>query len=261
MEERKTILWWRLLSSIAVINILLWVLTVAPLPKYVPYMKWHILLSGIYTAVCAFRSFVPRIDLERYCLIDSMVSSMVVGRSAATVAEISFAVQIGLLLHEVGALSGLLWVQAMTIPVIALLTIAQGFCWCGVMTLNNIYHAIEESIWALTFTLVGVGLGLSAPHMEGVWQTMGYTASILCAAYVLFMVVVDVPMYLKRWKAGKDKGEKLLGFRLGFADAWSRRIVTRDWKIWKPEVAWLTGYFSGAVWVSLAIAHLPRVIG
>ena len=261
MQEHKTILWWRLLSSIAVINLLVWALTVVPLSNNVPYLSWHIILSGIYTAVCAFRSFVPRIDLERYCLIDSMVSSMVVGRSAATVAEISFAVQIGLLLHEAGFLAGLEWVQALTIPVIALLTIAQCFCWCGITTLNNVYHAIEESIWAITFIMVGIGLGMCAPKMEGIWQTMGYAAAVLCLAYVIFMVVVDVPMYLKRWKLGKESGEKLMGFGEGFADAWSRRIVTRDWKIWKPEVAWLTGYFSCAVWVSLAIAHLPRAVG
>ena len=122
MDEHKTILWWRLLSSIAVLNILLWVVTVALLSQDSAYVKWHILLSGIYTAVCAFRSFVPRIDLERYCLVDSRFSSMVVGRSAATVAEISFAIQIGLLMHEVGGLAGVVWVQSMALPVVVLLT-------------------------------------------------------------------------------------------------------------------------------------------
>ena len=261
MEEHKTILWWRLLSSIAVINILLWVLTVAPLSTDLPYVKWHILLSGIYTAVCAFRSFVPRIDVERYCIVDSWVSSMVAGRSAATIAEISFAIQIGLLLHEVGAMTGLAWMQLLTLPVIALLTLAQCFCWCGVMTLNNFWHAVEESIWALTFAMVGGAMVMSASSLEGTWQTVAYGAGALCLGYVIFMVVVDVPMYIKRWKQGKANGDKQLGFAEGFADALNRRIVTRDWKIWKPEVAWLTGYFSGAVWVSLAIAHLPRVAG
>jgi len=99
-----------------------------------------------------------------------------------------------------------------------------------------------------------------AENLEGIWQTMGYMASVLCVGYVLFMVVVDVPMYLKRWKSGNACGEKRLSFRAGWSDALHRRVVTRDWAIWKPEVAWLTGYFSGAVWISLAIAHLPRVV-
>ena len=37
-----------------------------------------------------------------------------------------------------------------------------------------------------------------------------------------------------------------------------RRVVTQDWAIWKPEVAWLTGYFSVAVWVSMGLMVLPR---
>ena len=93
-EEHKTILWWRILSALAIFNLILWGITAATVSTDAPYVTWHLMLSGVYTAVCAFRSFLPRIDLERYCLVDSMASSMVAGRSAATVAEISFAIQI-----------------------------------------------------------------------------------------------------------------------------------------------------------------------
>ena len=106
MDEHKTVLWWRTLSALAVINILLWMTVASTVNIDAPYVRWHLILSGIYTAVCAFRSMLPRIDLERYCLVDSMASSMVVGRSAATVAEVSFACQIALLLHEVGGSAG-----------------------------------------------------------------------------------------------------------------------------------------------------------
>ena len=257
-EDHKTILWWRILSALAIFNILLWGATAATVGTDAPYVKWHLLLSGIYTAVCAFRSFLPRIDLERYCIVDSMASSMVAGRSAATIAEISFAIQIGLLMHEMGAAADVAWVQSMTIPVIVLLTTAQGLCWFGLITLNHLGHAIEESLWAITFAIVGAGMGVCAPNLEGTWQTVGYAGAFLCTGYVLFMVIVDVPMYVKRWHAGKTNGEKKLALAEGFHDALTRRVVTRDWAIWKPEVAWLTGYFSGAVWVSIALAHLPR---
>ena len=60
-------------------------------------------------------------DLERYWIIDSWVSSMVAGRSAATVAEISFATQIGLIMHEIEAAAGYSWVQSLTVPVIRLI--------------------------------------------------------------------------------------------------------------------------------------------
>ena len=258
-EDHKTILWWRLLSALAIFNLVLWGITATHVSADAPYVRWHILLSGIYTAVCAFRSFIPRIDLERYCIVDSPVSSMVAGRSAATIAEISFAIQIGLLMHEMGGAAGIAWVQALTIPVIIMLTIAQILCWFGLITLNHVGHAIEESLWAITFATVGVAMATCAPNLEGTWQSVAYAGTFLCSGYVLFMVTVDVPMYLKRWREGLAHGETKLGLVEGFQDALTRRIVTRDWAIWKPEVAWLTGYFSAAVWVSIALAHLPRI--
>ena len=111
MQEHKTILWWRMLSSLAGINICLWVWVALTVEVQSVYVFWQLVLSGVFTGVCAFRSFFPRIDLERYCLVDSFISSMVVGRSAATVAEISFASQIALLMYEVGASTGVFWVQ------------------------------------------------------------------------------------------------------------------------------------------------------
>jgi hypothetical protein len=41
-------------------------------------------------------------------------------------------------------------------------------------------------------------------------------------------------------------------------DAIERRIAVRDWNKWQPEVAWLTGYFSFAVWLSLALVHFTQ---
>lgn len=258
MNEQKTVLWWRLLSALAAGNLLLWLATAALVDAADPYTGWHLRLAGLYTAVCAFRSFVPRIDLERYCLLDSWVSSMALGRSAATVAEICFAVQVALVIHEFGGNAGLPWMQSLAPVIVVLLTVAQGFCWSSVITLSHLGHAIEESLWAITFTGVGISLGVAAPLLDGVWSTVGYAGAAFCAGYVVFMATVDVPMYVRRWRASLAAGERRLGFAEGLADAIGRRVVTRDWVIWKPEVAWLTGYFTGAVWLSLAMVWLPR---
>ena len=123
-EEHKTVLWWHMLSAVAIFNIMLWARTAWILPTDATYVQSHIVLSGIFTTVCAFRSFMPRIDLERYCIVDSKFSSVVAGRSAATVAEISFATQVGLLMQELGHRAGVQWVESMTIPVILTLTTA-----------------------------------------------------------------------------------------------------------------------------------------
>jgi hypothetical protein len=47
-------------------------------------------LSAAYVFACAFRSFLPRADIQRICLFDTWLSSVTVGRSVATVAEICF---------------------------------------------------------------------------------------------------------------------------------------------------------------------------
>jgi hypothetical protein len=83
----------------------------------------------------------------------------------------------------------------------------------------------------------------------------------ICVGYVAFMVVVDVPMYLKRWREGKVAGVKTLGLKEGFLDALHRRDATRSWTVWKPEVAWLTGYFSLAVWSSIGLVHVASALG
>ena len=65
-------------------------------------------------------------------------------------------------------------------------------------------------------------------------------------------------MYVKRLKKGKLKGDHSMDLWNGLKDALTRRVVTRDWKIWKPEVAWLSGYFTFGVWVSLLMVYLER---
>jgi hypothetical protein len=77
--------------------------------------------------------------------------------------------------------------------------------------------------------------------------------------YVAYMVMVDVPMYLERWRSNQQSGKfKPMSLHVGWWDAWGRRVVTQEWKVWKHEVAWLTGYFSVAVWTSIAMNHFPR---
>ena len=52
-----------------------------------------LLLCAGYVFGCAFRSVLPRADVQRICLFDTWLSSVVIGRSVATVAELCFAAQ------------------------------------------------------------------------------------------------------------------------------------------------------------------------
>src|SRR5262249_35552750 len=47
-----------------------------------------LLLCAAYVFGCAFRSFLPRADVQRICLFDTWLSSVTIGRSVATVAEV-----------------------------------------------------------------------------------------------------------------------------------------------------------------------------
>ena len=258
-DEHKTQLWWATLSAIGLFNIALWLYTASSVDTSNDYTWWHLRLSGIYVVVCAYRSFLPRIDLERTTMVDHQISSVVFGRSGATIAEISFGAQVGLALHELGAFTDIGLLQTLAPVVTAALVIAQGFCWYGLVTLNHLGHAIEESIWGVSFAVVALLLGLAAPATSGALQMLLVGTIVGCLGYVVFMFRVDVPMYLARWRHGQATGETYMSITEGFADAWRRRVPTRSWAVWQPEVAWLTGYFSFAVWSSLVLVWLPRV--
>ena len=259
-DDRKTIVWWTILRSIAVFNIFAWMATWWLSDSAVDTVRANLVLSAIFTLVCAFRSFWPRIDLERTALVDSPLSSMVAGRSAATIAEVSFATQVALYVRQIGIASGMSVLEDI-LPwlIVALLATAQAFCWSSVINLNHLGHAIEESIWGGTFAMVTVAMIWAVPQLEGPLFWITAVSIPGCIAYVIFMVVVDVPMYVKRWRAGRRNNERVLGLAEGFADALYRREPTRSWAVWKPEVAWLTGYFSFAVWASLGMVFVAAL--
>jgi len=68
-----------------------------------------------------------------------------------------------------------------------------------------------------------------------------------------FLATVDVPMYLTRWRAGIADCIRPLSPLEGLRDASVRWIVTHELAEWKNEIAWMSLYFSAAVWVSLAL--------
>jgi hypothetical protein len=69
-------------------------------------------------------------------------------------------------------------------------------------------------------------------------------------------MIIDVPMYLSRWRAKLADGSKLLRPLEGLRDVSTRWVVTHDLAEWKDEIAWMSLYFSAAVWASLALCVL-----
>ncbi len=254
--DRKVALWRLVLAIVSVANIILWAWSRSAAIDAYGARQWA--LCGIFTFVCAFRSLLPRVDLERFVMVDHRLSSVFVGRSCATLAELSFAAQVALALRAVAAQTGQAWIGAYALCVVPLLGAAQVFCWYSVATLNHGGHAIEESLWTVTHAGSGLCMALAYPHASPALKPFAAAGAVCAAGFVAFMTTVDVPMYVRRWRAGRAEGARYLPVGAGLADAWSRLVVTRRWEDWKEEVGWITMYFSFAVWVSLLMVRLPR---
>ena len=252
--------WWGLLTFVSAANIATWLLL---------YREFHtelatrfssssstelmLLLSAAYVFGCAFRSLLPRADVQRICLFDTWLSSVVVGRSVATVAELCFAAQWTILLMRLGALTESGTTLNAALVILPLILIAEAFSWYAVLTTNYLGSAIENSIWAVAFSAIGIGLMRLLPDFDGAVRVALAIACLGIAAYLLFLLTVDVPMYVGRWRDKTANGRRLLRPLEGLYDASTRWVVTRELSAWKDEIAWMSLYFSAAVWSSLAL--------
>jgi len=260
--------WWALLTVASSGNIALWFLL---------YRHFHIELAGTlagasdvtlmlflcaaYVFGCAFRSVLPRADVQRICLFDTWLSSVLIGRSVATVAEICFAVQWAMLLHLLGGIAGVDTTLHAAWVIVPLIFLAQCCSWYGVLTTNYLANAIENSIWAVAFLVAGVGLCRLLSEFDGLLYLAIIVAIAGIAGYLAFLIAVDIPMYLKRWQNGLKDGSKALSPLEGFRDAGTRWVVTHDFAQWKDEIAWMSLYFTAAVWASLALCLVYSLAG
>src|SRR5262245_51442406 len=105
-------IWWGFLLGVSSTNISLWLV----LRRYFQgralgqqrasfQVELMVLLCAAYVFGCAFRSVLPRADVQRIVLFDTWLSSVAIGRSVATIAEVCFVIQWAIVLHQLGRLS------------------------------------------------------------------------------------------------------------------------------------------------------------
>lgn len=255
--DTRTLSWWRALCALAVLNVCLWIAVWYFGPVSGVHGGLQLVLSGVYVLVCAYRSVLPRVDLERLVVFDTRLSSIFLGRAAATVAEICFAIQLGLLVHQLGVHAGLPWVQSAAWAVPMFMVVAQAFCWHSVLTLNHITQAIESMLWAAGFSWMAALLAVIALDSSG-WVKSLAIFGILCSmAFVAYVLAVDAPMYWRRYRQARARGQTYMRLDEGARDAWQRRVHSGNWAAWKADALWLTPYFSFGVWVSIAMVCVP----
>src|SRR4051812_21388619 len=247
--------WWGLLTLVSGVNIAIWFVLYRELHQQptgnlfgTSGIELMLLLCAAYVFGCAFRSLLPRADVQRICLFDTWLSSIVVGRLVATIAEVCFAMQWAIVLRQLGQLTQSDTVQRIAHLVVPFIVTAEICSWYAVITTSYLGNTIENSIWAITFLLIAAALVRLMADFHGAmrWAIGATVAGIAC--YLALLVTIDVPMYFARWQIDQASGKPLLDIVSGLHDMSTRWIVTHDVGHWQQEFAWMALYFSAAVW-------------
>lgn len=265
--EKEVLIWWISLSVITVLNILVWLYSVEWVRRRKPYLsikeyiltRHMLILSGIYVFGCAIRAVLPRVDAHRIVLIDHWLSSILVGRTSATLAELCFIAQWALLIHAMGKYRNNHFVIQLSFWIFPIIFVAQLFSWGSVISTDNFGHVIEESLWVVAASLVLISLIRLYAQTTGVVKNLFLFLMSGTVFYMLFMITVDIPMYYERWQTDIAQNREIFSFIEGLRDLTHRWIVMVDWNTWKPEVPWMSLYYSVAVWMSIALIYIPAM--
>src|ERR1700688_1808767 len=145
------------------------------------------LLCAVYVLGCAFRSVLPRADVQRICLFDTWLSSVMVGRPIATVAELFFAAQCEIMLYTLGRVANSDTAKNIAKAIVPIIVVAEMFSWSAVITTNFLGNVLENSLWTITFLLVGIALSRLVPRFRGPAQFAIPADAPGIAAYVVFL--------------------------------------------------------------------------
>jgi hypothetical protein len=257
--------WWAALSTVALINGVVWWLVARSLKQKrqsfgdsYPGRRLQLLLAGVYVVVCAFRSFLPRADVQRICLVDTWFSSVFVGRSVATVAELCFAFQWGLYIQQCGEAVRDNSVRAIGRMLFPMIIFAEIASWYAVVSTNFLGNVLEQSTWTTGGMLIGVCYIKLYPQADAALRRYLRRTTPVLLAFIYFMCTVDIPHYFAHWREDEAAGKRYLSLFDGLVDSATRWIVTYEWTAWTDEVAWMSLYFSVGVWISIAFSHAPH---
>ncbi|MEK7432134.1 MAG: hypothetical protein AABZ74_03290 [Cyanobacteriota bacterium] len=263
MEEisNGVIIWWFSLSTISILNIIIWIFALKkklPFPKNYDFRIWQLIFSSGFVFGCASRSFILRADVQRFCMIDSWVASVFVGRTIATVAELCFMAQASLYLYEFAKESNSSFAMKLSKIIVPIIAIAETFSWYAVLTTNYIGNVFEESLWGISGAILLIGFITLWPAANSKMHRFLLFIYFFIGSFITFMSTVDVPMYIFRWTSDQLNQQKYLTLSEGLWDASHRWVVTYKWEDWNTEIPWMSLYFSVIVWLSIYLIFAPK---
>jgi hypothetical protein len=150
--------WWGFLLVVSSINVFFWLRLHRYLRRITLRFELLVFLSAAYVFGCAFRAILPRADVQRICLFDTWLSSVFLGRSVATVAEICFVTQWALVLRHLAGTAESITTRNIANAIVPLIVLAESCSWYAVITTSYLGNTLENSLWAVTFLLIAVAL-------------------------------------------------------------------------------------------------------
>ena len=184
-DNAKVWMWWGSLSLASVMNLffLAYVMLTrssadsdtAATRLYEWRMKW---LAVPFVLQCGYRSVFPEVyagdcavdgpgcQATRLVFFDDPLNGVLVGRGLAAVGEIAFMVQLALAVQHLNN-NLAVWsrrssvVNVVSVLVVLLITVAEGFSYACTATTWNVYCACENSLWTTCVVL----LALSAAYL------------------------------------------------------------------------------------------------
>jgi hypothetical protein len=168
-----------------------------------------------------------------------------------------FVGQWALLLRESSRATGSVVGGVVSLALVPLIAVAETCSWYSVLTTSNIGHVAEESLWGLCAAMLVASVAVILPRSAPARRPVLAAWCLAGLAYVAFMFTVDVPLYWARWIADTVGGRHYMTIGQGLLDVAHRRVVSHRWDDWKNEVAWMSLYFSVAVWISISLIHAP----
>jgi hypothetical protein len=264
--DNPVAIWWVFLTLASIVNIIAWSWTRVYLYKGVSFKNFNpfklseenlIWFSAFYVFGCAYRSFFTKADVQRICLFDSWFSSVFLGRSVATIAEIAFVIQWAIILRFLASSTKDQFSRTISFIIVPIIIIAECFSWYAVISTNYFGNMIEESLWTVAYALIMFALIKLRTKFKGALLYAFNISIFSCFCYILFMIFVDVHMYFNRWTLDSKLSKNYFTFTEGIIDLNTRWVVTHDIGIWKTEIPWMSLYFSFAVIVSILLCYVP----